>query len=135
MKTAGGETVYTSEQVQEGQRAWFAAGGQQLGTVWGHGSYVAPDWSADWLHREAVALRDLHAGKMNGTAYDKLALEQRAAVDAIVREDMRRNTYDKATNTVTLSPERVQAIASCSRTTCRSSAATPPPTSCASSTR
>src|SRR5512141_1725267 len=98
-KSAAGETVYTSEQVQEGQRAWFAAGGQQLGTVWGHGSYVAPDWSADWLHREAVALRDLYAAKMNGATYDKLALEQRAAVDAIVREDMRRNTYDRATNT------------------------------------
>jgi nitric oxide reductase subunit B len=23
---------------------------------WGHGSYLAPDWSADWLHREATAL-------------------------------------------------------------------------------
>ena len=38
----------------DGQQAWLSAGGQQLGTVWGHGSYVAPDWSADWLHREAV---------------------------------------------------------------------------------
>ena len=26
--------------------------------MWGHGAYVAPDWSADWLHREAVALRE-----------------------------------------------------------------------------
>jgi nitric oxide reductase large subunit len=30
----------------------------QQGSVWGHGSYLAPDWSADWLHREAVALVD-----------------------------------------------------------------------------
>src|SRR3954464_13503611 len=29
--------------------------GMQLGSIWGHGGYVAPDWSADWLYREAVA--------------------------------------------------------------------------------
>jgi hypothetical protein len=34
---------------------FVAAGGQQVGSVWNHGSYVAPDWSADWLHREAFA--------------------------------------------------------------------------------
>src|SRR5690349_17822453 len=51
VKVATGETLFTSDEVREGQRAWLAAGGQQLGSVWGHGSYVAPDWSADWLHR------------------------------------------------------------------------------------
>jgi nitric oxide reductase subunit B len=25
----------------------------EIGSIWGHGSYVAPDWTADWLHREA----------------------------------------------------------------------------------
>ena len=45
--TFDGATLYTGDDVQRGQQAWLAAGGQQLGTVWGHGSYVAPDWSAD----------------------------------------------------------------------------------------
>ena len=27
--------------------AWQSAGGMQLGSIWGHGGYVAPDWSAD----------------------------------------------------------------------------------------
>src|SRR4249920_3801362 len=61
--TTDGVVIYTGEQIRNGQRAWLTAGGQQLGTVWGHGSYVAPDWSADWLHREAVALRDALAAR------------------------------------------------------------------------
>lgn len=61
--TTDGEQVFTGEQIQDGQEAWFKSGGQQLGSVWGHGSYVAPDWSADWLHREALALRDIIAEK------------------------------------------------------------------------
>lgn len=61
--TTDGEQVFTGEQIQDGQEARFKSGGQQLGSVWGHGSYVAPDWSADWLHREALALRDIIAEK------------------------------------------------------------------------
>jgi nitric oxide reductase subunit B len=61
--TTDGELLFTGEQIQRGQQAWMAAGGQQLGTVWGHGSYVAPDWSADWLHREATALQDLRSAE------------------------------------------------------------------------
>jgi hypothetical protein len=37
---------------------WQAMGGMQVGSIWGHGSYVAPDWTADWLHREAVFILD-----------------------------------------------------------------------------
>src|SRR5580765_2001197 len=111
VKTTTGITLYTASQVQEGQRAWLAAGGQQLGTVWGHGSYVAPDWSADWLHKEGVAYRDIRAKAMYGAAYDKLSLAQRGSIDAMVKEELRRNTYDAATNTVTVTPERAEAIA------------------------
>ena len=111
VKTTAGETLYTASEIQEGQRAWLAAGGQQLGSVWGHGSYVAPDWSADWLHREATAYRDVLANKMYGQPYERISLADRGAVDALVKQDFRANTYDAATNTVTVSAERAQAIA------------------------
>ena len=111
VKVASGETLFGPGELKEGQRAWLAAGGQQLGTVWGHGSYVAPDWSADWLHREAVEYRELLARKAYAAPYEKLAAFQRGSIDAQVREDMRRNTYDAATNVLTVSVERAQAIA------------------------
>ena len=107
--TADGHTLYTGEQIQRGQQAWLAAGGQQLGTVWGHGSYVAPDWSADWLHREATALRHIRTSELkNGNA--ATSLPDAAAAEALVREEMRRNTYDPAQGTLTVSVQRAQAI-------------------------
>jgi nitric oxide reductase subunit B len=111
VKAEDGTTLFTKEQIQDGQRAWLAAGGQQLGTVWGHGSYVAPDWSADWLHREALALRDLIAARLHGVAFAMLAPHQQASVDALVKEEMRRNTYDAGRDTLTISRERAAAIA------------------------
>ena len=111
VKSAAGDVLYTAGEIQEGQRAWLAAGGQQLGTVWGHGSYVAPDWSADWLHREASAYRDIRSLTMYSVHYAQLNVAQRGSVDALVREELRRNTYDAATNTIVVSPERAAAIA------------------------
>jgi nitric oxide reductase subunit B len=63
-----GDALFSEGQVQRGQEAWLAGGGQQLGSVWGHGSYLAPDWSADWLHREAIALREIWAQRDFGAA-------------------------------------------------------------------
>ena len=106
--TTEGEVLFTGEQVQYGQQAWRSAGGQQLGSVWGHGGYVAPDWSADWLHREATALQGILAAQRGRAG--ALTAADKAAVDASVREDMRRNTYDDNTGAVTVSLDRARAI-------------------------
>ncbi|GGC06422.1 nitric-oxide reductase large subunit [Pseudoduganella buxea] len=105
-----GITLFHEGQVDQGQQAWLAAGGQQVGSVWGHGSYLAPDWSADWLHREALALREILARRDHTAPFDTLPRPAQAALDAAVQEEMRRNTYDKASGTIVLSPERASAV-------------------------
>ncbi len=52
--TSNGEVVFTKDDIQNGQNVWQSMGGQEMGTVWGHGAYIAPDWTADWIHREAI---------------------------------------------------------------------------------
>src|SRR5262249_1800076 len=54
--TADGTVIATGDQILDGQQVWQSIGGQQIGSIWGHGAYQAPDWSADWLHREATGL-------------------------------------------------------------------------------
>jgi len=108
VSTSDGKVLFTGEEIQKGQQAWLSVGGQQLGTVWGHGAYVAPDWSADWLHREATELEALRARQRAGALAP--SEEQLAVVDANLKTEMRRNTYDSATGTITVSPERGQAI-------------------------
>ncbi len=105
-----GERLFTGDQIQRGQEAWRAAGGQQLGSVWGHGSYIAPDWSADWLHREALALRDAQAQTRFGARFEHLTSGQQAEVAASLKAEMRRNTYDAATGTLTVSDARGRVI-------------------------
>jgi len=109
--SADGDIIFTGEQVQRGQQAWLSAGGQQLGTVWGHGSYVAPDWSADWLHREARALLDRFAMRERGVEYEALSASDKAQAQTLLRQDMRTNTYDAQSGVVTVTDDRAEAIA------------------------
>lgn len=106
-----GRALFTRQQIERGQSVWMAAGGQELGSLWGHGSYVAPDWSADWLHREASRLRDLWAQQTPGVAaYAELDAPQRAVLDARLPLLMRHNGYDAASGVLTLDATRARAV-------------------------
>lgn len=56
--TSEGTILFTGTEISDGQNVWQAMGGMQVGSIWGHGSYVAPDWTADYLHREAQFILD-----------------------------------------------------------------------------
>ena len=105
-----GKVLFSEGQVDRGQEAWLSAGGQQLGTVWGHGSYVAPDWSADWLHREAIALREIWAQRDFGSSFEQLDVSKKGALNARLKDEMRHNSYDANTATITLSADRAEAV-------------------------
>ncbi|WP_374353269.1 nitric-oxide reductase large subunit [Chitinimonas sp.] len=113
--SSNGTLLFSGDQVQHGQESWLSAGGQQLGSVWGHGSYIAPDWSADWLHREVVGLRDTLAQKQYHSAFDKLGPDEQAVIAARTKEEMRRNRYDANTGRLVVSPERAAVIAELSQ--------------------
>jgi nitric oxide reductase subunit B len=108
--TESGRTVFTKDDVLNGQLVWQSTGGQQLGSIWGHGAYQAPDWSADWLHRESLALLEIWAERSYGKPYSELDAEQKAALDSRLPRELRRNTYDEATGAVTISDDRWAAI-------------------------
>ncbi|MBI2308820.1 MAG: nitric-oxide reductase large subunit [Rhodocyclales bacterium] len=105
-----GQEIFADGAVQRGQEAWLAAGGQQLGSVWGHGSYLAPDWSADWLHREALALREQWAQRDFGKPFAELDAGAQARLDAELKVEMRRNSYEAKNGVLTLSAERAAAV-------------------------
>lgn len=113
--TTGGQVLFTGQDIKDGQNVWQSIGGQELGTVWGHGAYQAPDWSADWLHKEAVFILDQLALKADGVPFDKLSEERQAALKVTLQKDLRKNTYDPQAKTITVSENRAAAIASNSK--------------------
>lgn len=107
-----GATLYSLEDIQKGQNVWQSLGGMQKGSIWGHGSYLAPDWSADWLHREAMAMLDIAALNNYGASFEATNPPDQEALKARLRLEMKENTWDSATGIVTLSDARAQAVQS-----------------------
>src|SRR5437867_7244747 len=88
--TSDGRVLFTGGAIQDGQNVWQSIGGQEVGTVWGHGSYVAPDWSADWLHRECVFILNKWARASGAQGYASLDVEQKAALEARLQQQIGR---------------------------------------------
>jgi nitric oxide reductase subunit B len=109
--TSSGQLLYTRADIETGRQVWQSFGGQQLGSIWGHGALIAPDWSADWLHREAQALLEIWAQREHGAAYATLGSADQELLKLRLRETLRPNTFDERTKTVTVSADRGQAIA------------------------
>jgi nitric oxide reductase subunit B len=99
-----------AEQIGDGQNVWQAMGGMQVGSIWGHGSYVAPDWTADYLHREALFVLNEWSGGQFGKDGATMQPEQRAMLVQRLQTLLRTNTYDEATGRLTLDPIRGRAF-------------------------
>ena len=108
--SASGNVIFTREDMEVGRTVWQSFGGQQLGSIWGHGALIAPDWSADWLHREGETLLDVWSRADNATAYATLDEGKQEVLKARLRKELRSNTYDAANKTLTVSDDRALAI-------------------------
>src|SRR5512138_1668407 len=113
--TTGGQVLFTGQDIRDGQNIWQSIGGHEVGTVWGHGSYVAPDWTADWLHRESVYILDYWADTTFHKPYQELTRAQQAVLKVNLQQELRTNGYDPATDRIVVSPVVAQAISSVSR--------------------
>ena len=85
-----GNLIYTEKDILDGQVIWQSIGGQQVGSIWGHGAYQAPDWTADWLHRELVFYQEFYAQKNWNKSYKDTS----SAEKMLVKESMLRDYRD-----------------------------------------
>jgi nitric oxide reductase subunit B len=108
--TDTGKVIYTKSDIEEGQNIWKRMGGQEVGSVWGHGAYVAPDWTADGLHRELVFILDKWSIEEFGDVYAKIPEEKQAVLKVRLKKEIRTNTYSKSKDEIVVSATRAKAM-------------------------
>jgi nitric oxide reductase subunit B len=108
--TTDGRILFDSKTIKSGQAVWQSLGGQEIGSIFGHGAYVAPDWTADWLHRESTFILDRWAQKYGKSTFASLSTEEQTILRARLEKEIRTNTYDASTNRVTIGAERAEAF-------------------------
>ncbi len=102
--TPAGVTVFTGDDIRNGQAVFLKNGLMDNGTIWGHGAYLGPDFSAQVLHSWALDIAGDLAQKKYGVAYAALTPDDRAGIDALVARRLKTNRYDAGTGTLTLLP-------------------------------
>jgi nitric oxide reductase subunit B len=92
-----GNVLFTGQQIRDGQELFLTYGLMQFGTVYGHGAYLGPDFTADYLHRLAVHMSQRYGG-------DEAARER-------ARRELQENRYDATTGTLVCTAGEVSGFA------------------------
>ena len=93
-----GTVVFTGEDVRSGQKVFLKNGLMQYGSVFGHGGYLGPDYTADYLRRSALAVRESYGGKDSDRAGTRTV------------EDFKTNRYDPETGTLRFTAAQADAF-------------------------
>ena len=94
-----GTTLFTRRDVTAGQQVFLSHGLMENGSVWGHGAYLGPDFSAEYLHTMALGIRASTSAAMS---QDSSALHPNDpdALDAEIARTLKKNRYDPASDTL-----------------------------------
>ena len=104
-----GAPLFDRDAILHGQEVFLKYGLMEHGTLWGHGAYLGPDYSAEYLHRLAEITRDTLARERHGRAYAELDADAAAGLDASVHRLLKENRYDPASRSLRLSPAEATA--------------------------
>ncbi|MBU5611671.1 nitric-oxide reductase large subunit [Geomonas azotofigens] len=99
VRSADGAVLYSKQDVLAGQQLFQKYGLMQYGTLFGHGAYLGPDFTAEYLHTSGLKA---HA------YYLTQGLPQAEAAEK-VRAELKANNYDPGTGTLTFTPAQASA--------------------------
>jgi len=95
-----GMVVFTSTDIENGQQIFLKKALMNNGSIWGHGAYLGPDFSAQYLHNLAMEVRNFIATEKYHTTFAELNPEQSKSIVGLTRDFLIRNRYDKQSQTL-----------------------------------
>ena len=86
---ANGKVLFTGKDIIAGQEIFLKNGLMEYGSIFGHGAWLGPDYTADYLHRAAEMTIDYYGGSASDAARQQTIT------------DFKTNRYDAATGVLT----------------------------------
>ena len=106
-----GNLLFTGEDILAGQAVFQKYGLMDLGSIFGHGAYNGPDFSADYLHREAEISLEKLAVRTYGLAYESLDKGKQKDLSEKLVLELKENRYRPESKTLTLTQNQAEAYA------------------------
>ena len=104
-----GQTVFTGADITAGQQVFLKHALMENGTIWGHGAYLGPDFSAEYLHQLALDAKDPSALAENryDARTDTLLYTPTEVASYHRQMELWRNYFDGSTASRGLSPKTI----------------------------
>ena len=93
-----GRVLFTRTDILAGQAVFLRNGLMEYGSIFGHGAYLGPDFTADYLHRAALSVMEFHGGETS----------DRAKLQTVA--DFKNNRYNPSTDTLTYTAAQAHAF-------------------------
>ena len=90
---ASGSLVFTGTDIKAGQQIFLKKALMNNGTIWGHGAYLGPDFSAEYLHNLALDVSNYIALQKYSIGFSQLAPEQKKSLVPLTRDLLAENRY------------------------------------------
>ncbi len=100
-----GRLLFGKNEILAGQSVFLKYGLMNNGSIWGHGAYIGPDFSAQYLHNLSNDFAQYIAQKRFQKTFDQLDDEERAIVKTVTQQILKKNRFDKATSTLIYTEE------------------------------
>ena len=98
-----GAVLFTNADIAAGQQVFLRYGLMENGTIWGHGAYLGPDFSANYLHTLALDAEMIAARRHGFITQAVFPPSQRLIINAEVARLLKQNRYDQVSKTLTFS--------------------------------
>ncbi len=96
-----GRVVFDRQDIESGQEVFLKYGLMQNGSIWGHGSYLGPDFSAQYLHALSLETGQAIARQEFGADWSTLDESQRSLAEARIAILLKENRYDPISKQLT----------------------------------
>jgi hypothetical protein len=93
-----GNILFTHDDILNGQQVFLRNGLMEYGSIFGHGAYLGPDYTADYLRRSATSVFEVHGGQKSDSANSRTV------------EEFKTNRYDAASDTLTFTGAQATAF-------------------------
>ena len=101
VKAPDGSVLFTRADIQAGQQIFLSNGLMEYGSIFGHGAYLGPDFTTEYLHRAALSSLEFYGGPASDTAQAKTIA------------DFKTNRYDAANGVLTYTASEANAFEQC----------------------
>jgi nitric oxide reductase subunit B len=100
--------IFTGNDIKAGQELFLRKGLMNNGTLWGHGAYMGPDFSAEYLHGLAMEVSDTLSRIYYGKSWKGLSEAERAGLQKICYDFLSENRYDESSGTLVFTAPEVR---------------------------